>query len=98
MPYFDEDWLLEIMRSDGQFLRKMRIKSCLLDDPCPKPPPAPFTGDFEDIVRHCDMTHIRFKERHGRLTRKDAEWLKAVGTAWKERPAFQLPLDFRERP
>ena len=75
----------------------MRIKPCLLDRPCPEPPPAPFAGGFEDVIRHCDMTHIRCKERRVRLTKMDAEWLKAIGAAWKEQPALRLPLDFSGR-
>ena len=98
MQYFCEDWPLDLVRRDRDFLRIMGIRPCLLPDPCPKPPPASFADGFEDVIRFCDMTHIRTKERRVRLTKNDAEWLKAIGAAWKKQPALQLPLDFSEHP
>ncbi len=42
MQYLYEDWLLDLLRSDSEFLRKMGIRPCLIDDPCPQPlPPFP---------------------------------------------------------
>ena len=87
MHYRYEPWLLDLMRSDSEFLRKMGIKPCLIDDPCPEPLP-------EEFIRLCDMTHVRAKERRVRLTEKDTNWLKACGVAWEREPAVQLPLDF----
>jgi hypothetical protein len=42
MQYLYEDWLLDLLRSDSEFLRKMGIKPCLIDDPCPQPLPPSF--------------------------------------------------------
>jgi hypothetical protein len=92
--YFYEDWLLDLMRSDSQFLRRMGIKPCAINDPCPEPPPVPFARDFKEFIRLCDMTHIRAKERRVRLTEKDDLWLKASGVAWEPEPALQLSMDF----
>jgi hypothetical protein len=88
MEYFYEEWLLELIRRDFVFLRRMRIKPCLLDDPCPEPLP-------EEFIRLCKMTHARAKDR---LTKKDAQWLRECGVAWEPEPAFQLPLGFRRPP
>ena len=33
MEYLYEDWLLDLFRSDSEFLRKMGIKACVIDDP-----------------------------------------------------------------
>jgi hypothetical protein len=85
--YLHDDWLLDLMRSDSEFLRKMGIKPCVIDDAAPKPLP-------EEFIRLCDMTHVRAKERRVRLTEKDAQWLKECGVGWERDPAFQLPLDF----
>jgi hypothetical protein len=71
------------MRSDSEFLRKMGIKPCLIDDPAPKP-------SLEEVLRQCEMTHVRAKER---LTKADRKWLKAMAVAWEREPAFQLSLD-----
>ena len=87
MYYLHDDWLLDLMRSDSEFLRKMGMKPCVIDDPAPKLLP-------EEFIRLCDMTHVRAKERRVRLTEKDAQWLKACGAGWEREPAFQLPLDF----
>jgi hypothetical protein len=83
MEYFYEPWLLDLMRSDSEFLRKMGIKACVINDPCPEPPP-------EEFIRHCEMTHVLVKER---LTKADHQWLKAMAVAWEREPAVQLPLD-----
>ena len=88
MQYFYEDWPLDLMRSDSEFLRKMGIKACVIDDPCPEPP-------LEEVIRQCDMTHVRAKER---LTKADRQWLKAMGVAWEPEPAVQLPMDFCGNP
>ncbi|MBZ5669549.1 MAG: hypothetical protein LAO04_07465 [Acidobacteriia bacterium] len=84
MEYFYEPWLLDLIRRDSVFLRKMGIKPCVIDDPCPEPPP-------EEFIRLCEMTHVRAKER---LTKADHKWLKAMAVAWEREPAVQLPLDF----
>jgi hypothetical protein len=86
MEHFDEPWLLDLMRSDSEFLRKMGIKACVINDPAPKPL-------LEEVIRLCEMTHVLVKER---LTKADHEWLKAMAVAWeRERePAVQLSLDF----
>ena len=83
MYYLHDDWLLDLMRSDSEFLRKMGIKACVINDPCPEPPP-------EEFIRHCEMTHVLVKER---LTKADHQWLKAMAVAWEREPAVQLPLD-----
>ena len=83
MAHFDEPWLLDLMRSDSEFLRKMGIEPCVIADPAPKPP-------LEEVIRLCDMTHVRVKEL---LTNADHQWLKAMAVTWKREPAFQLPLD-----
>jgi hypothetical protein len=87
IQYYYEPWLLDLIRSDSRFLRKMGIKPCLLDDPCPEPPP-------EEFIRLCEMAHVRAAERCVRLTEKDAQWLKLCGVAWDQKPAVQLSLDF----
>ena len=76
MQYLCEDWLIDLMRGDSAFLRKVGIKPCRLDDP-----------------RHGPLP----RKRRCRLTKKDAEWLKAIAVAWEPEPAFQLALDFCER-
>jgi hypothetical protein len=81
MPERGEYWLYEVKRSDCNFLRKVGIKSCLLDDPHPSPLSPPFPD-----------------RRHFHPTDMDALWLKACGIAWSGTPAFQLPMDFCERP
>ena len=91
MQYYYEPWVLYLIRSDSAFLRAVGIKPCLLHDPCPEPPP-------EEIVRLCEMTHVRARDPRARLTEKDARWLKACGVAWEPEPAIQLPLEFCERP
>ena len=83
MYYLHDDWLLDLMRSDSEFLRKMGIKACVIDDPAPKPP-------LEEVIRQCEMTHVLVKER---LTKADHQWLKAMAVAWEREPAVQLPLD-----
>ena len=88
MYYLHDDWLLDLMRSDSEFLRKMGMKPCVIDDPAPKPLPAEF-------IRLCDITHVRAKER---LTKADQKWLKAMVVAWEREPAFQFSLDFCEHP
>ena len=88
MEYFYEPWLLDLMRSDSEFLRKMGIKACVINDPCPEPPP-------EEFIRHCEMTHVLVKER---LTKADHQWLKAMAVAWEREPAVQFSLDFCEHP
>ena len=35
MYYLHDDWLLDLMRSDSAFLRKMGIKACVIDDLAP---------------------------------------------------------------
>ena len=42
MRYVYDDWLLFVMRSDCEFLRKMGIEPCVIDDPCPGPLPLPY--------------------------------------------------------
>jgi hypothetical protein len=42
IQYYYEPWLLDLMRSDSEFFRKMGIKACVIDDPCPEPHPVPF--------------------------------------------------------
>jgi hypothetical protein len=86
--YLHDDWLLDLIRSDSEFLRKMGIKACGINDPCPRPLP-------EEFIRLCEMTHVRAKER---LTKADHKWLKAMAVAWEQEPAVQLPLDFCEHP
>ncbi len=88
MEYFYEPWLLELIRSDSAFLKSLGIEGCVIDDPCPEPLP-------EEFIRLCEMTHVLVKER---LTEQDHKWLKAMAVAWEREPAFQLPLDFCERP
>ena len=88
MGYFFEPWLMDLMRSDSAFLRKMGIKPCVIDDPCPGPLP-------EEVISLCEMTHVRAKER---LTKADQKWLKAMVVAWEREPAFQFSLDFCEHP
>jgi hypothetical protein len=83
MEYFYEPWLLDVMRSDSEFLRKMGIKACVINDPCPEPP-------LEEVIRQCEMTHVLVKEL---LTKADHKWLKAMAVAWEREPAVQLPLD-----
>jgi hypothetical protein len=83
MHYRYEPWLLDLMRSDSEFLRKMGIKACVIDDPAPKP-------SLEEVIRQCEMTHVRAKER---LTKADRKWLKAMAVAWEREPAVQLSLD-----
>jgi hypothetical protein len=83
MHYRYEPWLLDLMRSDSEFLRKMGIKPCLIDDPCPEPLP-------EEFIRHCEMTHVLVKEL---FTKADRKWLKAIAVAWEREPAVQLSLD-----
>ena len=56
MYYLHDDWLPDPMRSDSEFLRKMGIKACVIDDPCPRPLP-------EEFICLCEMTHVRAKER-----------------------------------
>ena len=83
MAHSYEPWLLDLMRSDSEFLRKMGIKPCVIADPAPQPP-------LEEVIRQCDMTHVRAKEL---LTKADHQWLKAMAVAWEREPAVQLPLD-----
>jgi hypothetical protein len=83
MPEREQSWLFEVKQGDREFLRKMGIKPCVIDDPAPKPP-------LEEVIRLCDMTHVRVKEL---LTNADHQWLKAMAVRWKREPAFQLPLD-----
>jgi len=90
MGYYYEPWLLDLIRSDSRFLRKLGIKPSLIEDPCPDPP--------EEFIRHCEVTHVRARDLRVRLTEKDAQWLKLCGVAWEPEPAFQLPLNFSERP
>ncbi len=75
MWFVYERWLLYLLRSDSVFLRSAGIEPCVIDDPCPGPPPLP-------------------RERQARLTERDAEWLRACGIGWEQRPAVQLSLDF----
>jgi hypothetical protein len=84
MAHSYEPWLLDLMRSDSEFLRKMGIEPCVIADPAPKPP-------LEEVIRQCDMTHVRVKEL---VTKADHQWLKAMAVTWEREPAFQLPLDF----
>ena len=42
MQYVYEDWLLDLIRSDSEFLRRMGIEPCAIGDPCPEPPPLPY--------------------------------------------------------
>ena len=86
--YFYEDWLLDLIRSDSAFLKSLGIEGCVIDDPAPKPP-------LEEVIRQCDMTHVRAKER---LTKADHQWLKAMAVAWEREPAVQLPMDFCGNP
>jgi hypothetical protein len=87
MEHSYEPWLLDLMRSDSEFLRKVGIEPCVIDDPAPKPP-------LEEVIRQCEMTHVLVKEL---LTKADHQWLKAMGVAWEREPAVQLPLDFCDR-
>ena len=88
MHYRYEPWLLDIVRGDSEFLRKMGIKPCVSDDPCPRPLP-------EEFICLCEMTHVRAKEL---LTKADHKWLKAMVVGWEREPAFQFSLDFCEHP
>jgi hypothetical protein len=36
MRYRYEDWLVDLVRRDSKFLRKMGIKRCVTDEPCPE--------------------------------------------------------------
>ncbi len=91
MQYFYEPWVLYLIRSDSAFLRAVGIKPCLLDDPCPEPPP-------EELVRLWETTHVRARDLRVRITEKDARWLKACGVAWEPEPAIQLPWNSASAP
>jgi hypothetical protein len=91
MPEREQYWLFEVRRSDSAFLKSMGIEPCVINDPCPEPLPVP----FEELIRHCEMTHVRAEEL---LTKADHEWLKAMAVAWEPEPECQLPLDFCDRP
>jgi hypothetical protein len=83
MAHSYEPWLLDLMRSDSEFLRKVGIEPFVIDDPAPQPP-------LEEVIRQCEMTHVLVKEL---LTKADHQWLKAMAVAWEREPAVQLPLD-----
>jgi len=51
MRYLCEDWLIDLMRGDSAFLRKVGIKPCPLDDPRPEPLPVPLPRE-----RRCRLT------------------------------------------
>ena len=70
MPESDQDWPIKIMRSDSEFLRKVGIKPCVLNDPFPKhPSPQELEGP--------EIPH---------LTEHDDQWLSSCGAAWEPEP------------
>jgi hypothetical protein len=82
MPEVDQDWLLEVKRSDSGFLRKVGIAPCLVEDPFLMP--LPLLLPEEPAIP--------------RLTAKDKNWVQACGVAWEPEPGFQLPMDFCGHP
>jgi hypothetical protein len=44
MAHSYEPWLLDLMSSDPEFLRKAGIEPCVVDDPAPHPP-------LEEVIR-----------------------------------------------
>jgi hypothetical protein len=46
-----EDWLLRLVRRDSEFLRKMGIEACVIDDPSPVALPLPLAE-----ARHVRLT------------------------------------------
>jgi hypothetical protein len=59
MEYFYEDWLLDLIRRDSVFLRKMGIKPCVIDDPCPEPLPLSFPEEPHARLTEKDATWLK---------------------------------------
>ena len=63
MQYAYEDLLLDLIRSDSEFLRRMGIEPCVIGDPCPEPLPLRFpeeprvrlTGRDIEWLRECGV-------------------------------------------
>jgi hypothetical protein len=82
MPELDQDWPVKIMRSDSEFLRKVGIKPCVLNDPFPKRPSS-LESEGPEIPP---------------LTEHDDRWLRSCGATWEPEPepGFRPPASSLE--
>jgi hypothetical protein len=70
MPKPKRERLLDVMRNDSEFLMRMGIAPCLLDDPFPKRPSPHKPEGLEIPLR----------------TEHDDRWLSSCGAAWEPEP------------